>query len=59
MTLTAHKNQVHCPGVVHRDVGNGVHDGSTAPLPFERGAMGVQVPLHNSVIGNFRDAGEW
>jgi len=44
MKLTAHKNQVHCPGVVHWDAGKGVHDGSTAPLPFERGAMGYRCP---------------
>ena len=42
----------------HRDAGTGVHDGGTAPLPFERGGNGTQVPLHNSIIGNFRDAVE-
>jgi len=24
-----------------------------APLPFQKGAMGVEMPVHNSVIGNF------
>jgi len=32
--------------------------GALFPLSFERGAMGAKVPLHNSVMGNFRDAGE-
>jgi len=43
---------------ITRNAGTEVHDGSTSPRPFERGAMGAQVPLHNSIIGNFRDAGE-
>ena len=30
-----------------RDAGTGVHYGGTAPLPFERGGNGAQVPLHN------------
>jgi len=29
--------------------------GALPPFPFE---MGAKVPLHNSIIGNFRDAGE-
>jgi len=31
----------------------GVHDDGTSPLPFERGATGAQVPLHNSIISTF------
>jgi len=36
-----------------RDSGTWVHDGGTAPLPFERGVTGEQVPLHNDIISNF------
>jgi len=41
-----------------RDTGTGVHDGNTVPLTLERGATVVQAPLHNSIIGNFRDFGK-
>jgi len=37
----------------NRDAGTGVHYGGTAPLTFEKGATGKQVPLHNSIISNF------
>jgi len=39
--------------VLVRDAGTRVHYGGTAPLTFERGATGTQVPLHNSIINNF------
>jgi len=44
--------------VVTRDAGTGVLDGGTAPCPMKGGATGPQVPLHNSIMGNFRNVGE-
>jgi len=44
--------------VVTRDAGTGLHDGGTATLPYERWATGAQMPLHNIIIGNFKNAGE-
>jgi len=39
-----------------RDAGTGVHDGGHCPpCPLKWGA---NVPLHNSIIGNFKDVGE-
>ena len=32
--------------------------GHCVPCPLEEGETVAQVPLHNSIIGNFRDAGE-
>jgi len=43
---------------VTRDAGTGVHDGDTTPCLIKGRATGAQVPLHNSIIGNFRKAGE-
>jgi len=36
-----------------RDVGERVHVGGIASLPFQKGATGAEVPFHNNVIGNF------
>jgi len=44
--------------VVTRDAGTGVHHGGTALCLMKEGATGAQVLLHNSIIGNFRKAGE-
>jgi len=44
--------------LVTRGAGTGMHDGGTASCPVKGGATGAQVPSHNSIIGNFRNAGE-
>jgi len=35
-----------------RDAGTVVHSGFTVPLPFERGAAGAQVSLHDKIMSN-------
>ena len=51
-------SHLFCKTNAARNVGTGVHDGDNDSLPFERGATEAQVPLHNSITGNFRDAGK-
>jgi len=38
---------------MHRDAGGWMHGGGTAPLSFQKGETGTEVPFHNSIIGNF------
>ena len=58
MTIALQKSQDRCSGVIDKDAGTGVLDGGTASLPLKRGGVtGAQVPLHNSIVGNFRDTG--
>jgi len=38
---------------MHRDARGWRHGGGTAPLPFQKGATGAEVPFHTSIIGNF------
>ena len=41
-----------------RKAGTEMHDGDTVPRHLKKGATGAQVPLHNSIIGRFRDPEE-
>jgi len=38
---------------MHRDARGWMHGGGIAPLTFPKVATGMEVPFHNSIIGNF------
>ena len=37
---------------MHRDAEEWRDDGDISPLTFQKGATGVEVPFHKSIIGN-------
>ena len=38
---------------MHRDARGWRYGGGIAPLTFQKGATGMEVPFHNSIIANF------
>jgi len=44
------RNGSHKPVSILRDARERGHGGDIAPCPFKKGATGVEVPFHNSII---------